>query len=89
MRVLVDEIPDHPDLCPFSDFVHAVDSELLNELVEDGEVEVCDDCGGVNVDTIGDEYIQEVYVCQITQSQCGMDKDGECDGLCLGYVTKF
>jgi len=86
MRLLVDAIPTDPLECLYSAYVVAVDSEVLEELEENEDVEYCDDCGGVKV---SDEYKQEIFVCHLMDDRCAVDEGDECPFLATGYVTKF
>ena len=88
MRIIVDEVPQHPDDCMFSDFVRLVDPEYMKELEESGELEVCEDCGGIVLD---DGRTKESYMCTLKDDICGFEicgfeSCGECD--CLAAMQK-
>ena len=78
MKIVVDRVPIHPQDCDFAEYVKAFDHELIEELVESGEVEYCEDCGGIKVE---DEYIKEVFICTRIGERCGLDEYGYCDYL--------
>lgn len=79
MRILVDAVPTEPEECLFMQFVEHVSEEVLEE------AEICDDCGGV---ILGEDDVDIIPFCILTETPCEL-KDGECDCLANGYVTKF
>ena len=83
MKVVVDIMPVRPIDCLFSEFVHVIDGDVLDRLEEEGEVETCCDCGGIVID---DEYVDETYICRITDEVCSIERVGLCD--CLVERTK-
>lgn len=78
MRIVVDKMPIQPEDCDFAEYIETVDQELIEDLAESGELEYCEDCGGIKVE---DEYVEEVFICTRTGERCGLDEYGYCDYL--------